>query len=151
MLFATTGFAFVLGLCAPFDSASIVIGIPISCLVFAFLLVVKEPQSTVDCRVYSSRRRAILAGVWQGALFGGKWMAIVASTFMLLLWTILTVGRWLRDGDLELLKKALYATFLAIAVSVSAAAIMGALIMGIARGATYRQRSAQSESREKTV
>jgi hypothetical protein len=141
LLFATSAFAVVLGLCAPFDSLSVACGIPIASVVFVILLVVKEPTRTVDDRVYPSRLRAVLAGIWQGALYGVKWAVIIGIAFMLMFGAAVVETRRMQGGDFApgLASPAdfVWATICIVGMLSSGAAFAGALIAGVGRGAAW--------------
>jgi hypothetical protein len=92
----------------------------------------------------------------RGAIFGGKWAAIIAGIFMALLWPCLISYRclWEHNSDFiwanfsNIVKMVLISTVVAMAVPVSVAAIAGALIMGIGGGLGYREASANSPNED---
>jgi hypothetical protein len=100
--------------------------------------------------VYKSRWQAVRAGLWRGAKFGGKWMAIVCIALVAISFAFIAAIAFdrMRKGidvrpswmhlSLELLK-ALSATILAIAWVTIVGAIAGAAIMGAAAAVTYRR------------
>jgi len=147
LLLATTAFAAVLGLCSPFDAVAIGFGIPISIVVFAFVLFVQSHQNAVDCGPSFSRHRAILAGVRRGALLGARCMVIITATLALLFWLAvsgISIYRWRWEGynafeliGLKEIALGLYMTFLLVGPATVIAAAMGAVIMGIGGGVTY--------------
>jgi hypothetical protein len=135
MLFATAVFAAVLKLFSPLDSLSLIFAIPISIAIFAFALLAKEPRETIDSRAFSSRRQAVVTGLKRGALFGGKYGAIVAGTLLLFVCVILVCDGKSIGGVGPIL--------LGSAVFIGLPTAFGALLMGIGNGVYYRPSSAQ--------
>ncbi len=143
LLFATAMLAAVLGLFAPFDAVSLPFAIPISCTVFGLLLLV-QPQTTIEERMHSSMRQAIVSGVWRGAFLGGKWMAVIAGTFVLLLWVMSALLGHAAPAN------GVYVTIAVMAGLISAAAVVGAFIVGIAEAVNYRRRSTHSNENDQS-
>jgi hypothetical protein len=141
MLFATAAFAAMLKLFSPLDALSLVFAIPISCAIFAFTLLVKEPTETIDSNAYSSRRQAVLAGLRRGGLFGAKWGAIVGGALLLLVCAIFTAGPGI-GADIA------GPLLLVLAFLIGIPATFGALMMGIGNGVYYRQPSAHLSTRD---
>jgi hypothetical protein len=154
MLFATAAFAAVLGLFAPFDALSIVCAIPISCSVFAFALVAKWPQQTTDPGFYTSRRSAIVAGIWRGALFGGKWTAVATTSLLMVLlvcFSAKALNRW-QSGErfLDVMKwlgEGIGLTLFAWALITAIPTAASALFMGVVGGVNYPNVSNHAEQR----
>jgi uncharacterized integral membrane protein len=112
------------------------------------------PQVSTEVKVqpeYPSRTKAIAAGFWRGAKFGGKWMAIILIFLSILLWIFFAAAFlyfWLYKGaDFRLLAnkleplKMLGITIGTILYISFLSAIVGALIMGAAAGISYRKSS----------
>jgi len=120
--------------------------------------ILDTPKARQDGRRYRSRMQAVLAGLWRGAIFGGKWMAAILIVLAILVWTpivVLFLYRWLWQGcDAGEMIKVLHPvrgiclTLLFIINGTLCAAVVGALIMGTAAGITYRKAPANGAAAE---
>jgi hypothetical protein len=104
-------------------------------------LTVEQPASP---RVYPSAAKAFLAGAWQGAKFGGKWMSLILGILTLVVCVAFCVGiiyRFYRQGyDVQALLQGLKIAGLCVfttAYVTAITAIVSAIMMGIGEVATY--------------
>jgi hypothetical protein len=105
------------------------------------------PDAQRSGTVYPSATRAVLAGAWRGAKFGGKWMALSLASLMLVLVVaicgMLVYEMSWRGYDGKRVLEALKGVglcVLALLQMTFLAAAAGAIITGIGESVSYRRR-----------
>jgi hypothetical protein len=105
---------------------------------------------------YQTRWQAIRAESWRGAVFGGKWMALILIAIDFILWAVVFVALIYRSFTTGIamwhlgmadLPGLLLATTAAVALCTVYSALFGAVIMGAGAAVGYR-RSSAPESRQ---